>query len=429
MLLNMLMVSIVVITAFAVIFVLTYTREQESNRAKLYSGFIPHMTLAGRPFIDESASFGFQPGGPYVMSGFARRIIPGAGVSFSLLVDSSGSVIQVNSMVDLPEAVYEKAALEALSSKNGMTVELEGRSWQYAVSSVTVEFFESTNVAYMVSGAYRDIRFLDVTDSNRMLWSLGLTLSGLTVIILAAFFFISRFFANRAIQPMEEAFEKQNRFVADASHELKTPLSIISANCDVLYAGKDETVDSQIRWVDSIKRATGRMTGLVGDLLTLARMEDKEHELQLNTFDLSETVSEAVYQFQPAALNKGLSIEKQIEPGLEIKSDRSGILKILAVLIDNAIKYTQEDGEISVTLQKEKRAVTCTVRNSGGISPEELPRVFDRFYRGDPARAHDNGGYGLGLAIAKATAERLGAELTVTSEPELYTEFHLIFNM
>ena len=438
MLLNMVMVSAVVIAAFTVIFVIIFTQEHDTRRAKLMSGAIPQATVAVTP-IRQSGSIFVQPeadgqtfieagANAPVISGFARRIEPDEGLSFSLLVDKDGNLVEVNSMVNLPEAAYGLAALETSESGGRVAaIKLEDRIWQYAVSAVSVAFRENDGDIYtVITGEYNNVRFLDVTDSDRMLESLGLTLSGLTILILAAFYFISRFFAKRAIRPMEEAFVKQSSFVADASHELKTPLSVINANCGALYANEDETVASQSKWVDSIMRATGRMTGLTDDLLSLARMEGKEHELQKTTFNLSDTVAAAVSEIESSALEKGLSVDTSIEPDIQIECDIGHIIKILDILLDNAIKYTDNGGEISVFLQKEKRHVLFAVRNSGeGIPPEDIPRLFDRFYRGDPARSSENDGYGLGLAIAKAASDRVGAELTVASVPGQYTEFRL----
>ena len=427
MILNMIMVSAVVIAAFTVIFIIIYAQEHDARRTKLMSGATPQTISFGRPFFQEGLMLADTVDG-IVATGFARRIEPDAGLSFSLLVDGEGNLIDINSMVDLPESIYIRAALVNVENgERGEVVELDGRLWQYSVSSVSVAFQEANDYIYTVSGEYNDIRFLDITDSNRMLESLGLTLSGLTVVILAAFFFISRLFANRAIRPMEESFDKQSRFIADASHELRTPLSVINANCGVLYANEDETVMSQAKWVDSIISAADRMTGLTDDLLSLTRMGDKEHELQVIPFDLSAAVADAVSDIKMAALTKSLAIDERIAPGIEIESDRGHILKIMSILLDNAVKYTNSGGEICVSLQTLKRHTICAVRNSGdGVPKEELPRLFDRFYRGDPARSSENEGYGLGLAIAKAAADRLGAELTATSEPGISTEFRLV---
>ena len=223
---------------------------------------------------------------------------------------------------------------------------------------------------------------------------------------------------------MEEAWEKQNRFVADASHELKTPLSVINANCGVLYAGKAETIENQLKWIDSITRATDRMTGLVGSLLSLASMEENQLAPESEPINLSAEIDETIDEMEVSAREKGLVIQRDVEKDIEIESDREHIRKIMAILLDNAVKYTDEGGEISISLTREKRNVVCAVRNSGaGIPPEELPRLFDRFYRGDPARSSDTGGYGLGLAIAQAIAVRLGAVLTADSARGEYTEF------
>jgi len=250
----------------------------------------------------------------------------------------------------------------------------------------------------------------------------------LTLVILAVFFFISRFFANRAVRPMKEAWEKQSRFVTDASHELRTPLSVIGASCGVLYAGKDEAVGTQLKWVDNIMRATDRMTGLVSGLLTLANIDDTQLVLKNEPLDLSAVVSDAVSDIEALSLEKDLTIHRKIDPGVKIESDREHIRKVLSILLDNAAKYTDFGGEVTVSLKTEKHHVIFAVRNSGeGIPAEDLPRLFDRFYRGDPARSSENSGYGLGLAIAKAITTQMGAALSVESVLDEYTEFTLVF--
>ena len=433
-LLNMVMVSSVVIVAFVVIFATTYTRIQGENRQKLLHGTGPQFTSLAGPIPVESIRAEPGPNGP-VVTDFARRISPNAGLSFSVVIDSQNNVVDINSMVDLPNMTYFNAATEAVNaSENIKTIAFEGRIWQFVITPLTVVFREpssdalpsgmTTITATTISGEFNRIRFLDITDSYRTIRSLALMLAALTIGILTAFFFISRVFADRAILPMEEAWKKQNRFVADASHELKTPLAIISANCGALYAGKTETLESQIKWVNNIMRATDRMTGLVGDLLSLAHMDDQQFALQRYLFDLSETVRDVAEEIEAAALEKNLSVHKHVESGIEVVSHRESVMKLLSILLDNAVKYADENGEVSLSLKKERGAVVCAVRNNGGgIPAEELPHVFDRFYRGDPARSSDVHGYGLGLAIAKAIAKQLDIELTAMSIPGEYSEF------
>jgi signal transduction histidine kinase len=429
-LLNMVMVSSVVIVAFGAIFAATYLRVRSENNEKLLHGSpSQQMLVFDTPFIREGA---LHPR-PWVGGIYTARISPDAGLSFSLLVDSQANVVDISSMMDLPSETYTRLAAQSMGTAGGTdTITLEGRTWQYRISPVTVTFNEVIGrpfaAAFTVTGEYSHIRFLDVTDSYQMLRALALTLFGLTAVLLAVFFAISRHFANRAVKPMEEAWEKQRRFISDASHELKTPLSVINANCGVLYSGKEDTVESQLKWVDSIMRATVRMTGLVNSLLSLAGMEEARLAPQKYIFDMCGAVDEAVSEIEAAALEKGLTIHRNITSGTEIESDREQICKILAILFDNAVKYADCGGEVTALLKKEKRHVICSVRNSGeGIPPEELPRLFDRFYRGDPARSSENSGYGLGLAIAKAIADQLGASLTAESVLGEYTEFRLVF--
>jgi len=441
-LLNMVMVSSVVIIAFALIFTTTYTRVRSENLDKLQFG-IPLHQLSGEHIRQESSIYvehgienpvAVSPAGLVGIAGATTRIAPDAGLSFSVFVDSDSSLVAINSMIDLPPETYESIAGQAMANEKetGM-ISMDGRRWQYLVSPTTVFVGDVSGLSgSLVIGAIEcsNIRFLDVTDSVRMVRSLALLLSGLSIVILVVFFFISRYFAGQAIRPMREAWDKQNRFITDASHELRTPLSVINANCGVLYEGADETVESQLKWVDSIARASDRMAGLVNSLLSLLSMEDAQPGLQKVPLDLSGTVLESICEMEAAALEKNLRIQTDIEPDVEIRSDRESIEKVLSILLDNAIKYTVADGEISVSLKSEKHDAVYTVRNSGeGIPSEELPRVFDRFYRGDPARSSDNSGYGLGLAIAKSILERLDAEISAESVAGEYTQFTITFEV
>ncbi|MDR1619713.1 MAG: HAMP domain-containing histidine kinase [Clostridiales bacterium] len=430
-LLNMAMVSSVVIIAFIVVLATTYTRTQSDNRAKLLRGGMEQLIVSGGGAFRSRIQHAQPAQDGSVISSFATRISPDTGLSFSLLVDAASNVLEINSMMDLQTETYNQAAQTAMAAHNTGSITLEGRRWQFSASPITLLIKDANDPAVAVRaipGEFSYIRFLDVTDSYRMLQSLALILLGLSVAVLAIFFFISRFFANRAVRPMEEAWEKQNRFAADASHELKTPLTVINANCSVLYANRDETVEKQIKWVDNIARAADRMTGLVGSLLSLADMENAMTTPGCRPFDLSAEVAEATSEMDAAALGKNIAIRRSIEPGVEIENDRERVRKVLSILLDNAVKYANENGEVSVSLKREKRRAICSVRNNGvGIPQEELPHLFDRFYRGDPARSSKNSGYGLGLAIAQAITKQLGTNISVDSVPGEYTEFRIVF--
>jgi signal transduction histidine kinase len=347
------------------------------------------------------------------------------------MVDAQGNVAEIASVIDWPESIYRQAAADVMKhpAAGGVLI-LGGRRWQYLVSPAIVEFRSSDSMALRISGQFSSVRFLDITDSHQTLTTLAWTLCGIAAIIIVIFFFISRFFANRAIRPMEEAWNKQTRFIADASHELKTPLSIINANCGVLYANREEAIGTQLKWVDSILSNTDRMTGLIRGLLSLAQLEGARDKPRPCPFNLSETLESAAREMEPVAAEKELHIVKQLERDIEITSDQERIRQVLLILLDNAVKYTEPGGCISVSLEQGRRQLACVIRNTGeGITAENLPRVFDRFYRGDPSRSSGNRGYGLGLAIAKDITDQLGITLTADSKQGEYAEFAVLFDI
>jgi len=449
MLLNMVMVSSVVLLVFAVIFITAYTGVQNENQTKLMVNSPGHAQIhlsSGVLIRNEHPEINEYWQNPATEDDLFHHeyrvsqglISPGGGISFSVLIDPETNVLEVDSVLDMTLESFSFITQSAVNNARGNEIiSVEGRTWQFMSSPVRVvtsayltatqETGITTNITY--DEGYSYIRFVDVTDSHRMLRSLALTLSGALIAVLTIFFFISRFFAGQAVKPMEEAWEKQRRFITDASHELKTPLSVINANCGVLYANKEEPVDEQIKWVDSISRATDRMTGLIGSMLSLANIDDKQLKLQSISFNLSEEFFEVINEPEAVLLEKDICVTKTIQPDINIESDKEQVRKILTILTDNAVKYTPHGGEIIAGIKKEKHKIICTIRNSGeGISPEELPNIFDRFYRGDPARSSENTGYGLGLSIAKAISDQLGIKLTASAVQSEYTEFKLIFN-
>jgi two-component system, OmpR family, sensor histidine kinase CiaH len=243
-------------------------------------------------------------------------------------------------------------------------------------------------------------------------------------IMLVVIFMVSLYFANRAIKPIIETWEQQKQFVADASHELKTPLSIITANYDALLANKEETIDSQIKWLGYIKTGTDRMTKLISDLLSLARMDDVNLDIVKTVFNLSNEVHNMVSSMVAVAIEKDIALSQSIEPSVMVEGDPDRIKEVIAILFDNAVKYTPTNGNINMALTKSKRQATFSIQNTGGgISEQDIPHVFDRFYRADSSRTHDNGGFGLGLSIAKSFVIASGGNIYVSSVENGWTTF------
>lgn len=249
-------------------------------------------------------------------------------------------------------------------------------------------------------GTIRVVRSL--SDLNRTLHRFLLILCGLIPVALFGTVLGGVVMAGKVMTPIQAAFERLRRFTADASHELRTPLAIIQAQLDSL---DDEHLDSEklARQIEPVRRASRRMAALVSDLLFLARSDASEVELQSVRLDLDELVEETVEAYRPVATAKGLELVFEASP-VTLLGDPQRLHQMVSNLVENAIKYT-DSGTITVTLAPhgpQHHALLTVVDTGPGIDPSHLPRVFDRFYRADAARAAQKPGTGLGLAIAKA---------------------------
>ncbi|MTI55863.1 sensor histidine kinase [Geosporobacter ferrireducens] len=413
--LNMSITSMVMITAFAVIYFITYSNIHSEIQNKLKARSETQIRTAGINLLDDMEK------GVSIVRRFSLEDL----LSFNVEVDPNGRILKIYSFIDMPEEVYYKAVAAAWSSKrNNSTITLEGKQWQYLITQMGRRVILKNGQQYSLMDNKYQITFLDITESNRTLFELLITLLFVGLIMLFVIFIISLYFANRSIKPIAETWEKQKQFIADASHELKTPLSIINANYDALLANQEETIKSQLKWLDYIKIGTDRMTKLINDLLSLAKIEDVNFEMQKMPFNISNAVHDVLSSMEAVAIEKGIQLSHSIEADIIVKSDLEKVKQVITILFDNAIKYSNENGQIDISLIKSKRQVIYSIKNSGkGITKQDLPKVFDRFYRADPSRTHENGGYGLGLSIAKTIIDGLGGEIHVASVENEYTTF------
>lgn len=280
------------------------------------------------------------------------------------------------------------------------------------------------------AGGVMYLAFADIS-SARGWESLAATLAVIEVAALAVFFVISLFFSRWALGPVARAWVQQRRFVADASHDLKTPLTVILANTSIALEHPERSVASQSQWLESTQHEAEAMQGLVGDLLELAKMDEEEAaagagglRANFESVDLSDLVEGELLQFESVAFERGVQLESYVQPGISLSGNKQRLRRLAGTLIDNACKYVDEGGAVEVTLSETGKQARLTVRNTGApIAPEDLPHVFDRFYRADKARTSGAGGHGLGLAIARAIAEEHRGTLTVASTQEAGTTF------
>lgn len=241
---------------------------------------------------------------------------------------------------------------------------------------------------------------------------------------LVAFLIVSIMLARWIVRPVEEAWNQQQQFIADASHELKTPLTVIRANDSILLAQPDATIESQTQWIESTETEAQIMQDLVNDMLYLAKADAAQIPLEYSTVNLSDIADMQLLQFESVAFERDIDMHGDIEKGIEVLGDASRLQRLIGTLLDNACKYVDEGGQVFVRLKQHGSLCSFTVRNTGTpIDPEDLPHLFDRFYRSDKARTRAHGGYGLGLSIAKSITEDHGGTIKVTSTQSDGTTF------
>lgn len=243
---------------------------------------------------------------------------------------------------------------------------------------------------------------------------------------LPGFFVVSVLLSRWLVRPVEESWRRQQQFVADASHELKTPLTVLLADADILLGHPDDTIRSQSRWVEHLRDEGLRMKGLVEDLLFLARGDAGDRERPRGRVELSQVCEGCVMSFEPLAFEAGLVLESSVAPGVGVTGDGEELRRLCAILLDNACKYCGPGGTVRVTLKGGGEAA-LTVHNTGEPIPaEDQAHLFERFYRADAARGREKGGYGLGLSIAAAIVERHGGKIAVRSTVGEGTAFTVI---
>ncbi|MDR3238491.1 MAG: HAMP domain-containing histidine kinase [Clostridiales bacterium] len=230
---------------------------------------------------------------------------------------------------------------------------------------------------------------------------------------------LASFLAQWMIAPIRAAFDKQRRFISDASHELKTPLTIIGTNADVLR----NEIGENMR-LEHIKSQSERMNGLVCDLLAIAKADESTTAIIKNEFLLSNAVLNTVLEFECRAFEEGKNYSYAIAENLSIIGDEGQIKKLVGILVDNAIKHSDVHGGIKVTLSGTAKHPCISVFNTGaGIPDAEKDKIFDRFYRSDESRSRETGGYGLGLAIGKAIADAHNGKIEVTGKYREWIQF------
>lgn len=317
---------------------------------------------------------------------------------FVVRLNDNGQVIYTDvsrtSLVD--ETSAESLALEVLN-----TTKTTGKTGKYRYQ---IRSLPGENETVIV--------FLD-TSEEMMSYIRVLFLSGgMGIFCWFLMLFIIIFLSKKAIRPIAESIEKQKQFVTNAGHEIKTPLAIILANTEAM-----ELYNGENKWSKNIREQTVRLNGLMKNLLLLAKMDEGSAEIVKTEIPLSELLMENAQIYAEPLKLRNITLQTEIHPDIVIQGNRDQFLQLISILFDNALKYTNTNGMVYVRLEKNEKHIRLCIKNSCEKLPDTPPeKLFDRFYRDDKARTQKNGGYGIGLSVARSIAEASKGSITAEYE-------------
>ena len=334
---------------------------------------------------------------------------------FNVTLDDSGQIARVHGVLfDLSDEAALQAIVDLCLQEEADSGVMDDANLRY----LRQETPEGTRIAFVD-------RNMEINTLRSLVTISLLVGSG----SLLAFLLISLFLSRWVLQPVEEAWERQRQFVSDASHELKTPLTVILANAGIVLSHPEQTVGEQAKWIEYIRTEAARMTTLVSNLLFLAQSDEANPRGVMKGINLGDAVWSAVLPFESLVFEQGKTLDCDIASDVHINGDESQIRQLTTILLDNACKYANDKGRITVRLEASgERSVRLAISNTGGYIPrEQLDSVFERFVRLDKSRTRKEGGYGLGLAIARSIAEIHNARISVQSTSEEGTTFMVSF--
>ena len=313
--------------------------------------------------------------------------------SFTIILDHYLNPLGVQSQMQANPNLYQKALEEYLkSNKTEGRITLDGRTWLFKADLNTR--IDITNIQSDDMGVYipsgHAVAFLDISNSQPVLRNLSMSLLAIGVSMLFVIYLFSRYFAKKEIQPKEAAYQAQQVFLSDASHELKTPLAALIPNTEVILSNPENTVSSQDQWFSHIQDESMRMSKLVNGLLYLSKTDLEDQKLILENLDMSQHLQDIILIFEALIFEKGLNLELNIADNIMVQSNLESLDQIIRILIGNAIKYSDDKGSIKMNLQSIKNQVVFTISYTGdGIPYQDLDHIFDRFYRVNTTRTGD----------------------------------------
>lgn len=378
---------------------LRYLSEYGADRAALPDGDLPEFPSEGESFPAEKADSllpdGFGKGGIFDKKGRLSAETPFESRYFTVRFGADGTITAVDTgRVFAVDAETAKTMAQEAYDK--------GKTGGFSDNYRFMAYEENGETVYLFLDAGRELNtFYSFLSASLLVSVLGLGLVFLLVLL----------FSKKALKPVEESLQKQKRFITDASHELKTPMAVISAANEVI-----ELENGESEWTKSIDKQIKRLTSLTEKLVLLTRMDEETYRPALVSFDLSSAVTETVDSFEAVAQIKNKTLSAEISPGITYQGDENGIRQVVSLLTDNALKYTNDGGSIRVTLKKSGKNAVLTMENTvDKVEKGDLSVFFERFYRADASRNSSTGGHGIGLSVAEAIVRSHKGKITAHS--------------
>ncbi len=342
--------------------------------------------------------------------------------SYFTMTYSDGSF---SGFIHIDSARAAELGKKALDHKNdqGFIFELSG-IYRYYVDEEYIPENDNDTEGYgeQREPSYVRLTFIDATITMQYYYTFFGLSTVVSLVSLLIIFIMMMIFAQNIIAPIAESYEKQKRFITDAGHDIKTPITIIDADREILEMDIGEN-----EWLDDIKKQTKRLTKLTNDLIYLSRMEEGTDIKELSNFSLSDVCHEEADSFSAVAKKRELEITSDIEDKIDINGSEEDVRKLLAILFDNAIKYAKEGTDIGIKVTKHGRLATVTISNvAENMTEEHCKRMFDRFYRADSSR-DSRGGFGIGLAMAQAIVLSHNGKITSELSPEQILSISITF--
>ena len=384
--LNMIAIMLLMLFAFGSIYITTYNKTHHDIIFALNRGdnFNPN---ALKPFEEDNR--------PEPLDKDSVKL-PEREIVFAINLTYDREIISYHSFFEEEDSFFEEAVSLAQSSDNKI-IELDDSKWAFKINPRDNHY---------------QLFFVEVTNQLGMLDKLLYNFIIVFFIMLVLTFIMSNYLTSVSIKPIKSAFEKQNQFISDASHELKTPLAIINSNVDVLLGSAD---DESKKWLEYIQSEVIRMSKLTENLLYLSQFDVQDNKQELSEVNLSDTTEHVLLGLEAVAYEKNMTLDYDIDPDIEVKGHQEQLSQVIMILIDNAMKYGES--KIFVSLKNEHNAVYLKVKNNGEtIDEEAIKHIFDRFYKVDDSRSKS--GYGLGLSIAKSIVEQHNGKISCKSNDD-----------